>query len=140
MARTSRMVINRKVYSEVVLAVADGVFEVLKTMIEATRPPDAPPFTEGLVDNGGALVYVNGKKVAGFGLDGKQPRPPRAAKVSRGQGILGYAGWGPPARFNELGTVKQPARPFFTPTAAAISPQATRIMAPVVKGKLPRRG
>lgn len=135
---TKRVTLNRSVLNEVVLAVADGMFAVGKAVIESTHPPDAPPFTEGLVKNGGVLAYVNGKKVAGFGLDGKEPKPPRAVHISRQQGVVVIVGWGPPTRFNEMGTIHQPPRPFFTPAADSTLPRAAAIMRPVVRPKLPK--
>jgi HK97 gp10 family phage protein len=134
---TARVVLNRSRLDQVTLAVADGMFAVGKAIIETARPPDAPPYGEGLRDQGGVLVYVDGKKVAGFGLDGKQPKPPRAAKVSRGQGIHVIVGWGFPGRFVELGTAKMAAQPFLTPAADEVLARATEIMAPVVKEALP---
>lgn len=142
MARGSKIAINRSRVDGVMLAVADGMFEVGKQMVEAaaTTAPDYPtgrwPINEGLPKQGGVLAYYDGKKVAGYGLDGRQPRPPRAARVSRSRGIIVIVGWGFPARFNEFGTVKMPANPFFTPAADRIEPQAVPIMTPVVSAEL----
>jgi hypothetical protein len=120
------------------LAVADGIFEVGKAVIENADPPDASPYGEGLPQQGGVLAYIDGKKVNGWSLQGNQPKPPRAARISRTRGTVILVGWGFPARFNETGTVEMAAQPFFTPSADEIvtPASATRIMAPVVSGRL----
>jgi HK97 gp10 family phage protein len=133
---SARVVLNRSKFPAVFVAVADGLFEVAKTIIEEADPPDATPFGEGLVTRGGALAYVGDKKVAGWGTDGKQPKKPRAFKV-RGSGrIMAIAGFGFPARFQEFGTIKQPARPFLTPAMNRVIPRITEIMKPVVEAEL----
>ncbi len=134
---SSRVVLNRSRVDRVTLAMATGVYEVAKTILRAADPPDATPWGIGLVTNGGALLYRGRLKLAGVGLDGRQPRPPRAAKVSADpnltQAIVGY---GFPGRFQELGTVNQPARPFLTPAAQQVLPNAPQIMAGVVRPAL----
>ncbi len=135
---TKRVQLHRDALDQVTLATADGMFAVGKAILEAARPPDATPFGEGLVDRGGVLAYVDGKKVNGFGMDGKQPKPPRAARVSKGRGAVVIVGWGFPARFQEFGTIHHGAQPFFTPAVDATMPRSQQIMAPVVKAKLPR--
>jgi len=133
---SARVVLNRKMLRTVQIAIADGLFEVARTMIEETHAPDAPVYGEGLPRQGGALAYVGDKKVAGWGLDGRQPKKPRAYKV-RGQGaITAIAGWGFPARFNEQGTINQPARPFFEPTVNRVSGHVADIMRPIVADEL----
>jgi HK97 gp10 family phage protein len=140
MARGSKVVLNRSRLDQVTLAVADGLFAVGKQIIDTARPADSPyepfPTGEGLPLQGGVLAYVNGKKVAGYGLDGRQPRAPRAARVSRGRGVEVIVGWGFPARFNEFGTVKMAAQPFFTPAELAVLPQTNAILAEVTGPKL----
>jgi hypothetical protein len=134
---TARVVLNRSRVHEVTLAVADGLFAVGKEIIETADPPDLPPFGEGLLNQGGVLAYVDGQKVAGFGLDGKQPKPPRSERVSKGQGIVVIVGWGFPARFVTFGTIHNTPDPFFPEAADRVLPQANAIMAPVVKAALP---
>jgi len=130
---SSRVVLNRSRLDRVHLAMATGVYQVGKEILRATHPPDATPWGVGLVNNGGVLLYRGRAKLAGFGLDGRQPRPPRAARVSRDpnltQAIVGY---GFPGRFQELGTIHQRARPFLTPAVQQILPNAPIIMASVV--------
>lgn len=124
---SSRVVLHRAKFQKLTLAIADGMGALAQTIVEEAQPPDATPYGEGLVTRGGALVYLAGKKVFGWGQDGRQPRPPRAARVSRFK-IIGIAGFGFPARFQERGTVRQPARPFFWPTVMRVVPRTTAII------------
>ncbi len=123
MARQNRVVLNRAAFDNIELGFADGLFELAKAAVAAARPPDAPPIGEGLVQAGGAIAYIRGKKVADTTILGEAIKPPRAAKVSK-QGILAIGGFGFPARFNELGTVHQRARPFLTPALMGEQPKA----------------
>lgn len=144
MARGSKVVLNRSALDQVTLALADGLFAVGKAIVDAgaTVAPDSPyepyPASEGLPKQGGVLAYHDGKKIGGYGLDGKQPRVPRAAHISRSRGVVVIVGWGFPARFNEFGTVRTPAQPFFAASVDAALPQATQIMAPIVGPELPK--
>lgn len=138
MKRSSRVVLNRAAIDGVTLAIADGVFEVVKAIVEEAHPPDETPYGVGLVKAGGALTYVGPKKVNGFGLDGRQPAKPRAVKVAGTQGIVGVAGYGFPARFQELGTVHQPARPFLWPAVGRVVPRIPGIMRQAAAYRLAR--
>lgn len=134
---SSRVVLNRSRVDRVHLAMATGVYEIAKMVLRAADPPDATPWGTGLVTNGGALLYRGRLKLAGVGLDGRQPRPPRAARVSadpnQTQAIVGY---GFPGRFQEFGTVNHAAQPFLTPAAQQVLPGANHIMASVVRPAL----
>lgn len=110
-----RMTINRSVIDEAVLALADGLFDTASKIVFSADVPDAPPYGEGLVQGGGVIAYVLGKKVNSTTIGGKQIKPPRAAHVSK-QGVVVIGGYGFPARFTELGTLKEHARPFLTPS------------------------
>lgn len=135
---SARVVLNRRTLSEMALAAADGLAEVGRTVLDVADPPDATPIGQGLVTSGGYLVYVNGKKVDGYGQDGKQPKPPRAARVSKGAGIAVVVGWGFPGRFQEFGTIHHAPQPFATPARDQVTPQSASIMAPIVRGRLAR--
>lgn len=153
---TKRVVLNRSAIHEVTLAMADGMFAVTKEMIETADPPDTGEgyyyfgkkgarergpereIGEGLVKGGGVLAYVDGKKVNGWHMDGRQPKPPRAAKVSKGRGAVVIFGFRFPGRFQEFGTIHHAPQPFLTPAVDATMPRSTSIMAPVVGPKLPR--
>jgi hypothetical protein len=68
---------------------------------------------------------VNGAKTAGWSQRGTQPRMPRAARGMK-QGIVAVVGFGFPARFAEMGTVRTPAQAVLCPGSrsgeAATSP------------------
>lgn len=123
MKRNARVVLNRQKADAVRLGLADGLFALASRIITEAQPPDLPVLGVGLVDQGGAAVWIDGKKVDGMGLDGKQPRKPRSLQLLK-PGITAVAGWGFPARFEELGTIRQSARPFLTPSATAQIPSA----------------
>lgn len=123
---SARVVLNRAALTRFGLAVAAGVEEIARTAIEVADPPDATPHGAGLVNAGGWLVFVDGKKVAGGSLRGTQPKKPRGVAIPAG--VVGLAGWPFPARFQEGGTVDQPARPFFAPAANRTAGAAPAIM------------
>jgi HK97 gp10 family phage protein len=135
---SSRVVLNRGAIHKMLLAVADGASEVARTVVDVAEPPDATPIGTGLVTSGGYLTYVNGQKVDGWGQDGKQPKPPRAARVSKGVGVVAVVGFGFPGRFQEFGTIHHPAQPFLTPARDRVKPQVPSIMAPIVRSRMPR--
>lgn len=124
--RTSRVVINRKAVDGITLAVADGAFAVAKAIIAETHPPDAPPYGAGLLEGGGALVWVNGKKVDGTTIGGKQIKKPRRVRTDD-HTVVAMAGWGFPGRFVQFGTVKMAGNPFFSRAAAAVEARADSI-------------
>jgi len=124
MARGSRVVLNRAALDEVERGLADGVFGIASAIATraAEAAPDEPPFGEGLVDHGGAAVWVRGRKVAEMttGAPGAVAKP-RGLKVTNQEHVIvGAAGFDFPAMFQEIGTVHQPARPFLTPAALEI--------------------
>lgn len=135
--RNARVTLNRKAVNGVRLAIADGAHEVAKTIVRETKPLDQPPYGEGLVDNGGTLVYVDGRKVDGWALDGTQPRKPRGAKTPK-DAIVAFAGFGFPMRFGEFGTARQPPRPRFAPARDRVIPRIPSIMARTAKYRIAR--
>lgn len=135
---TARVVLNRRSVNNVRLAVADGVNAVAKTIIVEGNPPDATPWGAGLVMRGGWLTYVDDKKVAGGGTDGRQPKKPRAFRVRGRDLIQAIAGWGFPARFQQFGTTKQAANPFFTRDRDRIAPRALSIANQAAKYRIVR--
>jgi len=59
------------------------------------------------------------------------------AKVSANPDLIqAIVGYGFPGRFQEFGTVNQPARPFLSPAAQQVLPNAGSIMASVVRPAL----
>lgn len=117
-----RVVLNRAKLDEATLLVADGFGLVAQEIIDRTSPPDAPVIGQGLVANGDWGVWVQGKKVAGTAAK------PRSVRV-KDYPIVALVGFPFPARFNEIGTSHQPARPFFTPIVMEVAPEAERIVA-----------
>jgi hypothetical protein len=136
---SARVVLNRAALDELHLALAEGVEEIARTVVETAEPPDATPFGEGLVTQGGWLVYDGAKKVAGGSLEGIQPKKPRAFRVRGTEGITGIAGFGFPGRFHETVTSDQPARPFFMPAVVRVKGVAAEIMREIVGPRLARR-
>jgi hypothetical protein len=134
---SAKLILNRAALDELHLALAEGVEEIARTVVETAQPPDATPFGAGLVTRGGWAVYAGGK-VAGGSLDGTQPKKPRGLKVVP-TWITGIAGFGFPARFQETGTVHQPARPFLMPAVIRVKAIAGEIMREIVGPKLRSR-
>jgi hypothetical protein len=141
-----RVVINRAALNAITLGLADGMQALGENIVRAARPPSdvgaetpseaaeeraerRPP----LAQNGGAATWVKGRKVAGFGLDGKQPGKPRGAKM--GPAITMIAGFGFPGRFQEMGTIHQSPHPFLSPAAA----EELQDPLPALRGPLQQR-
>lgn len=139
---SAKVVLNRAKVHAVMLAIADGMEEVGRTIIEVAseNAPDSPydpfPVGEGLPKQGGVLTYVDGQKVGGWSTRGTQPKKPRAADVKRG--VTAVVGFGFPGRFAEFGTVKHGPQPFLAPARDSVLPHAGEIMASVVKPALDR--
>jgi hypothetical protein len=132
---SARVVLNRAALDEVHLAIAEGVEEIARTVVETANPPDDTPYGVGLVRSGGWAVYAGSKKVGGGSLDGSQPKKPRALKTAFAA-ITGVAGFDFPARFQEIGTAHQRARPFFMPNILRVKGIATDIMRDTVGPRL----
>jgi hypothetical protein len=118
---SKRVVLNRAALDAVTLGEADGLFELAKEIVldAASQAPDSPydpyPAGEGLVKQGGALAYANGAKIAGWSQRGGQPAKPKALRgAGRGE-IIVAGGFGFPALFVELGTLRTRAQPFLSP-------------------------
>lgn len=124
---STRVVMNREAVSAIRLGEADGLQAAGERIQSLVRPPDAEPYGKGLVKASGVATYVDGKKVAGVGT------APRAA-IPKVMGTV--LGWGFPARFNELGTVRQPARPFFTPAMQEGLPEVAGDVAQAIEQRL----
>lgn len=122
---SARTVLNYKALDAISRGLADGMADLGAAIIEATQPPDATPFGKGLVTTGDWGVWAKGRKVGGTATK------PRAAQLTK-TGITLLVGYGFPGRFQELGTVRQPARPFFTPVVNRMVPGvADHLKAPV---------
>jgi len=118
-----RIVLNRAAFDEITLAVADGAFELAKSIVAGADVPDAAPYAVGLVQGGAVLAYVGKKRVGIWSKTGTASvKKPRAAKLSTGVTVIG--GFGFPGRFVESGTVHMAAEPFLTPELMADLPDA----------------
>lgn len=137
MARTStRVVMNRASLDAVTLAVADGINEVVQTIVVEADPPDATPYGAGLVTQGGWITYAGTRKVDGGSIDGSTPQKPRDVRLSGLNAVVGIAGFGFPGRFQETGTVNHPAQPFVWPSLQRVEGRVAGIMAPAVRARL----
>lgn len=137
------MALNQSRLDDVVLAVADGLFEAGRTIVEVASPraPDSPydpyPEGEGLPKQGGVLVYVENKKTHGWSMRGDQPKKPRAVRdTTKQHSVVAVVGFGFPARLNEVGTIRHRGRPFFTPAAREVQPHIPEIVGDVTRPKL----
>lgn len=118
-----RMVINRAAVDQIMLATADGLFELGKAIVMNADVPDAAPYGVGLVQGGGAIAFVGKKRVAVFSKYGATSvTKPRQCKLT--DGVTVAFGYGFPGRFQEQGTINQPSRPFLTPAVLATVPDA----------------
>lgn len=123
---TARVVLNRRALNALAGAFADGLGEIGRAAVEGANPPDATPYGVGLVDSGAWGVWAGGKKVEGAAVK------PRSEKLNR-TGLTMFAGFGFPGRFQETGTSRQPARPFFTPSILRVIPDAGSYIRQAVK-------
>jgi hypothetical protein len=116
---TSRTVLNRQALTALQAGFVEGMGDMGRAVIERSREraPDQPPLGKGLVQTGNWVVYAGTKKVRGTATR------PTAVKLSR-TGITLVGGFDFPARFNEEGTIHQPARPFVTPSLLEVVPDA----------------
>lgn len=131
------MKINRKAVDQTALIIGDGLKAVGIAIVKETQPPDAPPFGEGLVRHGGTIVYVGKKKTAEWAIDGSTVKKPRSMRLAE-ELVQAGVGFDRPARFDEVGTVKQAARPFFWPAVQRVVPRIPGIMAQACRYRFAR--
>lgn len=138
--RRGRIALNRAALDEIQLAGVDGLVELSKSILRGAHVPDATPYGEGLIERGGLVAYVDRKQVANWSVSSADPivNKPRAAKL--GPGSLVVAGFGFPGRFQEIGTVHQPGRPFVSPELARQVPRAGVFIKAAAKRRLARKG
>ncbi len=127
------VIVNRAALTALGEGIADGLLAVGQRTLDLADVPDAPPYGVGLVKAGAYVVYIKGKKVGGNAT---------LRRVDK-SGIVLYVGFGSPdpkkapyARFQEMGTVKQPARPFLTPAFMEAYDDLVPTMKPPVAAKL----
>jgi HK97 gp10 family phage protein len=136
-ARGSKVNINRAAIDRITVAVADGLLEVGRTVIETAHVPDEPPYGVGLVQRGGAIAYAKGKKVGDSSAmtGGGAIKKPRGVAVND-KDVVVVVGYGFPARFLEVGTVHARPEPFLTPARDEVAGSAAEIAAPIIKAAL----
>lgn len=126
--RTTRVELNRTKVGELRVGIADANFGVALKVLDAARPPDQTPYGVGLVEGGGALAWVDKKKVNGTTIGGRQIKKPRALKLGTGEeGIVAIVGYGFPALFVHNGTIHAHANPFLQRAAFEVLPEAKQI-------------
>lgn len=99
---------------------AQGLLAVVEEALARADVPDATPYGQGLIQKGAAVAFIDGDRVGG------------EADLPRGEsadGIVAYVGWPFPARFQEQGTIRQPARPFVTPAVQSATSDGLAIIA-----------
>ena len=104
---TVRTVLNRERLHDVDLGLVKGLEWLAEEVLERTQIPYPQP--PGHDHEGKYISYVDGKRVGG--TTGKKPK---SFKV-RGRGVSVAVGFPFPARFKEMGTVRQAPSPFFAP-------------------------
>jgi len=134
MARGSKVTINRRNADAIALAIHDGVFALGVNIIERARPPDLPPMGVGLVEQGGVIGYVDGKKVADSST-GRAIRKPRGYSTPKGK-IVVIGGYGFPAHLVEYGSIHNTPHPFLMPAISAGAAEGAMIMAGITRPKV----
>lgn len=134
-AYKSRVEVNRKAFAAIELAETDALFEVAKEVLSVVRVPDAPPYSQGLTEGGGAIGYQGKKKVAATSIGGRDVKKPRSLRLREGESVVAV-GYGFPGRFVELGTVDAPANPFLTRAVAFVMPEAKVIIGKTIQKRL----
>ena len=114
MPRQKAWVLNREAMSEFDRCLVTGLEALANEALARTKAPVAKAGEEDqyspLSEQKGVISYLDGKRVGGD-MSIKKPKD----FTVRGKGASVGVGFGFPARFNEMGTAHQPARPFFTP-------------------------
>lgn len=127
--RYARVELSRTCFEAIDLGLADGLSRFGDAVISTAQVPDAPPYGKGLVTRGGFITFLNGRQVAGTAS-----RP--SSEWVSAKGVVTFVGWGFPARFNEMGTVNQPARPFASPALDRQMQYLDSHMAPAMQARL----
>ena len=119
-SRAGRYRVRMRVNTDpVMLKAADAMIAAGEELLARTRPsvPDAAPYGAGLVTRGGVAGFALGKRVD-HNTDVKRVRNFRPDR----KGVDVAVGFTFPARFQEMGTEHQPARPFLGPSGLAHGP------------------
>jgi hypothetical protein len=138
--RPAKVVLNRAALAAIDLDMAVGLETLAQEVLRVADVPDQPPYGVGLVDRGGVISFVDGKRVGG---DRAVTRRPRDLMTRKGTTVA--VGFSFPAKFQEMGTENQPARPFLTPAvmrvvgSASVVESALRTALADVLGRRARR-
>lgn len=127
--RVSKSVhLNRAALTALGQGMADGLLAIGQRTLEIAHPnvPDEVPLEAGLIRKGSYVVYIEKKKVGGTAT---------LSRVNK-KGVVLYVGFPFPARFNEIGTVHQPARPFLSPAFAQAVADISATLKPHVAARL----
>jgi hypothetical protein len=126
--QTSRVILNRSKIDTLRLGIADALFGVALEVLDNTHPPDAPPYGKGLVEGGGAVAWVDKRKVNGTTIGGRQIKKPRSLKLDVGvNGIVAIVGYGFPGRLVHNGSIHNRANPFLRRSGLEVLPEAKGI-------------
>jgi hypothetical protein len=123
----ARVVFARDRLAQLDRAMVTGLELIAMEILEVTDEPDATPYGEGLVEAGSFISYADGKRVGG-----DADKKPKGLRV--GKGALVAVGYPFPGRFQELGTVRQPARPFLTPAVYQVVDNDAAVTAALARG------
>ena len=127
--QTSRVILNRAKVEKLRLGIADAIFGVALEVLDNTHPPDAPPYGKGLIEGGGAVAFVDKKKVNGTTIGGRQIKKPRSLKLGTGEdGIVAIVGYGFPGRLVHNGSIHNKART--APMSAATRLPSSALIGP----------
>lgn len=117
----SRVELDPAAFARLERAVALGAGDIGAEVVRRARVPDAPPIGQGLVETGASAAFLGGRRI-----EGTADAP---SDFDAPDGPAAIAGFDFPARFQEEGTIRQPARPFLSPAAEDVSGDAGAIMA-----------
>lgn len=127
MTRRARFEVNHAALDELTMSAADGMADLARAILRVaeSRAPDAPPFGEGLVMRGAAIVWVGKKRTHQVRTDGSSatvPKPRQSPRLQEGF-ITAMVGFGFPASFVEFDTSRTHAQPFLTPSLGEVAGQ-----------------
>lgn len=137
MARTARVVLNRRAANEIDLGLADGLFDLGVAIHQRAKQevPDAPPAGRGLIEGGGVIAYVGTKKTAGTTIGGRAIAKPRAFRTRSGIVSI-LVGFGFPGRLVHNGSIHNTPNPFLARSAFAELPGAEDHVVPALTSRV----
>jgi hypothetical protein len=127
-APSKRVLLNREALDTLTLLIADSTVALADALLTESAQRLKPHRRFGVLEeSGGYLVLVRGRKVAG---PGSKPRSFRRT----GETISTIVGYGAPhGHLLEFGTVRQPPRPWFRPSADVIAQRAKALLAETIR-------